>query len=213
MIRINLLPVRQARKRESGRQQLLLGAVVIVLTAVVLIMAVYLPKRTEVQALDTQRVQLEGQLEELRARSAELDGLRQRRGSVEGEVNVLLALEGQRSGPVPILDELKYILNAPANELERAAQAARGWDVGWDPTNLWIESLNEDGEKLSISGRSLRREDAAELSTRMSNSPYFSSVELSGFNSQGGGGSRGAAVQYTFTINAAVDRTASPDQG
>lgn len=213
MIRINLLPVRQARKRESGKQQLLLGAVVLVLTAVVLIMAVYLPKRTEVQQLNDQQQQLQSQLSELRSRSADLDALRQRRSSVEREVNVLLALEAQRSGPVPILDELKYVLNMPINELQRAEQHGKQWDVGWDPTSLWIDSLSENGSTITLQGRSLRREDATELSIRMSTSPFFSNVRLSGFEGRGGSRGAGAATQFSFTISADVDRTARREQG
>ena len=49
MIRINLLPVRQARKRETGRQQLVLFLFLVVLEVVVL----YLVYNTKKQELNT----------------------------------------------------------------------------------------------------------------------------------------------------------------
>lgn len=213
MIRINLLPVRQARKRESGKQQILLGAVVIVLQVVLMLLLLYVPKASEVEALTAQKNSQQGQLRELEARSQELERLQEQRTSLRRQALILDALEANRAGPVQVMDELKTILNAPATELDRAAQAARGWDTSWDPTSLWIERLVETEQSVVIEGLARRRDDGAEFSTRLATSPFFSDVRLDGFREQSAQRGSGES-RFRFTIRATVRYGArGDDQG
>jgi type IV pilus assembly protein PilN len=186
MIRINLLPVRQAKKREYGRQQLVLFFFLIVLEVVVLYM-VYATNQEEFAILsdqvDTMRRELDN-VNELEGRKTTLRAQLQRH---RADRRVLEELQANRIGPGGVLEELKYIMSPPESERERAIQMDRGWDVNVDATSVWLEQLTITPSSFNLRGQAREGRDVAEFllrieSHRPGDDPYFVSPELSEYS-------------------------------
>src|SRR5262245_48859249 len=105
MIRINLLPVRAVKKRELGRQILVLGAAVLVL-ALVLNTAWYLD-RNSTSSRNMDRINgTRARIAELEKVIGEVNNINKRKREVEEKLKVLDELRKGRSGPVRMLDAL-----------------------------------------------------------------------------------------------------------
>ena len=162
MIRINLLPVRQEQRRQFGKQQLFLGVLLLGVEMAVLFTwhRGLVEERNEVQG----RVDaIQAEVNALDSQSQELTRLNEQKQQLEDLQNILEDLEANRAGPVQVLDELKVMLNPPANDLQRVAQDRMGWDTQWDPTNIWLTEFAEDEQQLEVSGKAMSNDDVAEF--------------------------------------------------
>jgi len=178
MIRINLLPVQQDRQRQFGKQQFLVGVVLLVVELV----ALYFVHGNKAEQLDERQDQLgtlQTEIAALREATAQNDQLNQQKESLQQMANVLEDLEANRAGPVQVLDEMKLMLNVPSNELERVSQEVRRWNLQWSPNNLWITDFREVDGAVVINGQAMTNDDIAEFNTRLATSVYFSGVRLS----------------------------------
>ena len=198
MIRINLLPVRQARQRQFGRVQAFLGFVVVIVECIVLFVVLQGKKddRDRIQVTVTQKNQ---EIAERQEANEEIMALENQVTQLQESANVLNELAAQRSGPVAVMDELKMILNRPANELERQRQYQQlGWNVIWDPTSLWITNISENQGEIVLHGQAKTVGDVAEFSSRLATSEHFSSVRLQN-TSVGSGGWMGDIYDFEIT--------------
>lgn len=201
MIRINLLPTRQEYKRQYGKQQLLLGVLLLGVEVAVL----YALHQGDVARLQEERdrsaaVQVE--VNELQQQSDEVNRLNQQKQQLEDLAGILRDLEADRAGPVQVLDELKVMLNPPANDLQRVAQQLQEWDTNWDPRNVWLISFDEQDGEVDIRGKAMTNDDVAEFTIRLANSPYFSDVLL---NSTRAATQTGLGAVFEFDITATVN--------
>src|SRR5438874_11456296 len=105
MIRINLLPVRQVKKRELGRQVLVLMGAVLLLTLV--LNFVWYNSRSSVRDSQQATITLtQNRIAELEKVIGEVNNINKRKKEVEDKLKVLNDLRRQRSGPVRMMDAL-----------------------------------------------------------------------------------------------------------
>jgi type IV pilus assembly protein PilN len=105
MIRINLLPVKQAQKRELGRQWLILG--IVVLLGSVIINYLWWNSRVSTgDKLDKQISDIRSRIAELEKAIGEVNNINMRKKEVTDKLKVLSDLRKKRSGPVRMLDAL-----------------------------------------------------------------------------------------------------------
>src|SRR5688500_2927546 len=96
MIRINLLPMRQVKKREMGRQILVLAAGILVAT--VAGNYSWYSARAAVEAKNAGQIKaVEAQVAELQKKIGEVDKLNARKKEVEEKLAVLATLKAGRS--------------------------------------------------------------------------------------------------------------------
>ncbi len=155
MIRINLLPVKAAQKKEKLRGQLaILGvSVVVVLIGCAGVYASLLGKVSSEQ--DSIR-QKEDEINRLRKTIGEVAHFKKLQKELSGKLEILQALKDGKSGPVHLLDELSHSL----------------------PDKLWITSFKESGGGVSLSGIGLNEETVAQFLRNLEASPYYQNVEL-----------------------------------
>jgi type IV pilus assembly protein PilN len=176
MIAINLLPVRETRKKETERKQaLVLGGVMAGTFAAILMVHVAISRR------------IAGVNEEIRTTQAEIDKLAKQIGDVqkfkkdkadiERKLTVIRQLEANRGGPVHLLDELASRL----------------------PERIWLTKLQEQGGVLTLEGLSIDNETIATYMTRLAQSPYLKNIELERSQLQ-----EGAVKLNEFTIRCEV---------
>jgi len=164
MIKINLLPVREARRRADLHQQgILLG----VLLALAIGGSGYMhyAKGQELERLKSRIAQTEKQIDRYGPQLEQVKTFKKKKEEVQQKLEVIQGLERSRSGPVRILDEL----------------------ATKTPDRLWLTQLRAEGGRLELEGMSLDNEVIAAFLTRLEESPYFDDVELEQTELQGRG--------------------------
>lgn len=155
MIRINLLPVREARRKADLQQQLvLMGAAAV--GSLVLAFGVHQFVRSGVDRANERVAALNTQLAQFKPQQEQVEGFKNKKSEIEQKLEVIQRLERSRSGPVHILDEL----------------ASR------TPERVWLTSLTATGGKIELEGMSLDNELVALFLTALNDSAYFANVEL-----------------------------------
>ncbi|OGP93900.1 MAG: hypothetical protein A2V53_01685 [Deltaproteobacteria bacterium RBG_19FT_COMBO_56_10] len=129
MIRINLLPVRAAKKKESIRFQLTVAGLVTFLVVAVS-MAAYMVVRSEAAGLKEQIASGQQELEQLQKKIGELSKIKEQKRVVEEKLRIISELEANKTGPVKLFQRVS----------------------GAMPDKAWIKSLREDGMVITIEG-------------------------------------------------------------
>lgn len=170
MIRINLLPVRQAKKREYGKQQLVLFFFLVILEAVILY-SFYSARQEEVASLDQRITDLEqavAEVPDLENQQTQLQAqIAQRRATRE----MLANLQSNRIGPGAVLDDLMYVLNSPENQVEDRAQRDRGFETHLRPEGIWLESITVEPTFFEFRGKAIDHNLVSEFMQRLETSP------------------------------------------
>ena len=155
MIRINLLPVREARRAADVRQQAtLLG--IAVGAAVVLATIIHIAKVSAVSSTRRHIVAAQAELRSLEEIRKEVELFMAEQDEIEQKLDVIAALERSRTGPVRIMDEIATRI----------------------PKRLWLTSLSMKQGELRLHGMSLDAEIVAAFMTSLSESSIISKVEL-----------------------------------
>jgi type IV pilus assembly protein PilN len=163
MIRINLLPVRAAKKKETLRQQIIVAALSL---GVVLAAMAYLgiSVSSKIAKVEEKIATINREIEKLKKAEQYSEEIKRKKKAVEAKLNVIEELDKKKSGPVHLMDELtKSIPFDPTAEL---------------PKKIQINSLKEKGGTLELKGLALNNEIIASFMTNLENSPYFMNVNL-----------------------------------
>src|SRR6516164_8364546 len=105
MIKINLLPVRAAKKREFGKQQLVLFALILVLAGI-LNFFWYSRVEGELTGLDRQIATTKTEIAQLEKTIGEVKSIKEDKKALEDKLKILDTLKKGRTGPVKVMDEL-----------------------------------------------------------------------------------------------------------
>ena len=175
--RINLLPVKEARKRESGKQFLaLMGIALLILVGAMY----YWQSETEAELarIEGQNNKITAQLKDAEAKSKQIALMQAEKDELEKQKVVLDGLLEGQAGPVMMLDELSVMLTPVSDPIQKLAQEKRRWNPDWDPKRLWIMSFVESSRKLKIQGYARTNDDLAEFLHRLNTSKHFVEVRL-----------------------------------
>ena len=155
MIRINLLPVRAAQKKEKLRGQLVILILCLILT-VAGCGAAYALLSMKVGDVKADISRNQNEINRLKKTLGEVAHFKRLQEELRGKLDVLDKIKAGKTGPVRLLDELSRAV----------------------PAKLWIDSFRESGGNISISGQGLNEETVAQFMRNLENSPYYQHVEL-----------------------------------
>jgi type IV pilus assembly protein PilN len=155
MIKINLLPVRAAKKKESARQQIsiLLLSVIAVLVIAFGIYSVTLAKISTAQG-------------EIRKSEQEIKRLKEK----IGEIDNIKKFQAEVKKKLDILNQLRRDKTGPATRLAKLSDAV--------PDKLWLTKYAESGGKISLAGVAFNEELIALFMLNLQASNEFTNVEL-----------------------------------
>ena len=155
MIRINLLPIREERRKASARQ---LAAVLVaaVVGSVLLAGAVHWKVRHDIGAAQETAQETQQEIDRFGPQHKQVDEFKKTKAEIEQKLDVIRGLNEARSGPVHMLDEL----------------------ATHTPERIWISKVAVHGGRLAMEGMSLDNELVALFLTSLEESPYFKDVEL-----------------------------------
>jgi type IV pilus assembly protein PilN len=190
MIRINLLPHREAKRKQKQTAfvaMLALGGLLGV--ALVLMVGGY---NASVIATQNQRNQV------LKSANAELDGKIKRIANLKAEIEALKArqqavedLQGDRNQPVYLLDEL----------------------VRQTPDGVYLKSFKQDGQKVLLMGVAQSQERVAELLRNLSgNSPWLERPDLTEVRAAALEKSKTGRKVVEFTLNVSIKRAREKEE-
>jgi type IV pilus assembly protein PilN len=146
MIRINLLPVRAVKKREMGRQVLVLGAGVLAVSLV--LNAVWYLDRNSTSNANLEKIAAtKGRIAELEKVIGEVNNINKRKREVEEKLKVLDELRRGRSGPVRMLDALSTAT----------------------PKKVWLKDFDEKQNLVKLEGTAVSHDDVAEFMRALQN--------------------------------------------
>jgi type IV pilus assembly protein PilN len=155
MVRINLLPVRVSRKKQAGKQQLVLFALVIA--------AGFAGNFVWASARAGELARHEAQLKRTKDEIAQLE-------KIIGEVKNIKVQQQQLREKLDVLDQLKEGRTGPVRMLDELATVT--------PKRLWLTKFEEKGGLAKLSGIAASIDDVSELMSALKRSTHFQAVEL-----------------------------------
>jgi len=155
MIRINLLPVRAAKKREFGRQQVILFALLLVIA---LIGNWYWYSRVdgELAQYDSQISRTHTEIAQLEKTIGEVKSITQDKKALEDKLKILDALKKGRTGPVKVMDELASLI----------------------PSKVWLIDYSETNGAVAMKGAAVSYEDLSAFSKKLKASKHFHDITI-----------------------------------
>jgi type IV pilus assembly protein PilN len=155
MIRINLLPVREERRKANARR-LALTLVAAVAGSLVLSGLVHAKLLHDISSANQMAQQTQAEIDRFGPQLKQVEEFKKTKAEIEQKLDVIQGLNEARSGPVHMLDEL-------ANHT---------------PDRIWVTKIGVKGGRLEMEGMSLDNELVALFLTALEESPYFKDVEL-----------------------------------
>lgn len=190
MIRINLLPHREEKRKHKKTAFIALMVLAgIVGVLVVISVAGYNESRISVQnernlVLQNAIVELDKKIAEIAVLKQEIEALKARQQAVED-------LQGDRNQPVYLLDEL----------------------VKHTPSGVYIKSFRQEGQRVSVVGNAQSQERVAELLRNLAGaSPWLERPDLSEVKAVLLDKSKTGKKVVEFTLNVSIKRPRDKDK-
>ena len=177
MIRINLLPVRAEKKKETARQQGLIAAGVLVLLGAVLA-GVHVTLGSDISEMEKRITERKAEITRLQAVIGEVKEFRKKKRDLEEKIAIISGLEAQQHGPSQVLHELAILV----------------------PEKLWIDSAKNSGTAVSLEGVAIDNQTIAQFMTKLEASAWFEGVRLEVTRQA----TRGGANLKSFSIKATI---------
>jgi type IV pilus assembly protein PilN len=174
MIRINLLPVRAAKKREFGRQQIVFLVLILVLAGIGNYFW-YNKVDGDLTGLDQQIARTRSEIAQLEKTIGEVKSIKEDKKALEDKLKILDSLKKGRSGPVRVMDDLATII----------------------PAKVWMVDYAETGGAVTMVGRAASYEDLSAFSKKLKESKHFSNINIKNARQAADG-----TVDWNITCNA-----------
>jgi len=155
MLEINLLPVREARRKADIRQQLM-QLMFVLLVAVGAIGFWHARVAEEISLSEVRVSQMQNDIKQFKPQLDQVAAFKLKKARLEKKIDVIDGLDRARNGPVHVLAEL----------------AAR------TPERLWLTSVESKANAIQMEGRSLDNELVALFLRGLGESKYFAQVDL-----------------------------------
>jgi type IV pilus assembly protein PilN len=155
MIRINLLPVKAAQKKEMLQGQMIVVVLAMIVTLGICAVA-YTYVTGEVEERQARIDQKQAEIQQLKKKIGEVNRFKKRQKALRAKLDVLDQLKASRVGPLYVLDALYEAL----------------------PEKLWLTKFQEGSGRASMSGIGVNEETVAQFMRNLEESDFFSDVEL-----------------------------------
>lgn len=158
MLKINLLPVRQLKKRAKARKQLF-GMFLLFILVLALLAATGVLQAQKISGLQTDIAALQKEKDSYKPTLDKIAKLKIDREELVRKTEIIKQLKMDSSLTVRTLDEV-------ANRI--------------DNQRMWLESLNQQGSSLQLTGVALDNQSIAQFMDNLKESPFVQDVTLAG---------------------------------
>ena len=175
MIKINLLPVKAAKRREQGQRQLLIGVIVVSRPRSSSIIVFHGTQVARINELREHNTQLSKDIARLKAEIGDYDVIKAQRDELIRQRDAIRRLQANRAGPTFMMRELSDILTpgkGPTFNKEQYEETIKrnpnaGFNPNWDTRRAWLISYAEQNHSVKIKGGAKSDEDVAEFLKRL----------------------------------------------
>ncbi|MBI5967085.1 MAG: PilN domain-containing protein [Deltaproteobacteria bacterium] len=155
MIRINLLPIRALKKKESTRRMFSVFFLSVGLLALV-ILFFHISLSRQISDVEAQMARNNEEIKRLKIDTRDVNKFKTEKEDLQRRLNVIYTLQRAKTGPVRVLDELAMAL----------------------PGKLWLTSLKEKDGKMEIRGLAMDNPTIAQFMTNLEKTGVIKNVEL-----------------------------------
>ena len=174
MIRINLLPYRESRKKESILRQInIFLAVFFIVFVILLYYSIYLGKK--IDDLNTNIKNTKIMLTQAETKAKKVDQIKNELEKLGHKTDVIKSIEMNRRAPVILLENMaKMVAENTSNSTSDASAGNDNKPV----KRLWFTSFEASGEKINIKGIAMDNKTIADFMSRLEESKLYKNVNL-----------------------------------
>lgn len=155
MIRINLLPVRAAQRKEKLRTQVSILSLSLLFVCIIC-GAEYMRMSAKISDKAAEVKVAQQEINQLKKKIGEVSRYKKLQADLKKKLDILQVLKEGKDGPVHLLNELSLAL----------------------PEKLWITSFTTSGTSAKIEGLCLSEKDVALFMRSLEASSYYRDIEL-----------------------------------
>jgi len=185
MLKINLLPIRQLKKRAKAKNQLF-SILFLFLFVLALLALVGFLQAQNIDTLQKRLTSLNKETASYAATLKKIEELKKSRAELERRTDIINKLKADSSLTVRVIDEV-------ANRV--------------DPKRIWLQSLNQQGSSLRLTGIALDNQTVAQFMDKLKASPFVNNVTLTNSSLKVVSGRNLKA----FSINCSVAQPSLPE--
>jgi type IV pilus assembly protein PilN len=190
MLKINLLPIRQLQRQAAARNELFGFAACFVLILLIL-GAISMMQTSRANAIQPEITRLNQEEKKYDTILLEIRKLEQDKKELENRINIIRQLKTDSQLTVHILDEVARRL---------------------DSTRMWLTSLDQQGNSLSLKGIALDNKTIAEFMNALDASDFISDVNLSDSSVTKVAGQDLKAFSLQCAVGISTEKTAQATQ-
>jgi type IV pilus assembly protein PilN len=157
MLRINLLPIRQLKKRAKATNQIV-GFCIIFVCFIVLLCLGVIYQTGKIKSIESNIVELTKEQQRLAPEVAAVDKLKSDKEELDRKISIINKLKEESSLTVHILDEVANVV---------------------DNGRMWLTSFTQQSNSLSLTGIALDNQTVAQFMDMLKKSRFIESVNLS----------------------------------
>jgi type IV pilus assembly protein PilN len=164
MIRINLLPYRESRKKESILRQInIFLAVFFIIFVILLFYSIWLGNK--IDDLNTKIKNTKTLLTQAETQAKKVDQIKNELEKLGHKIDVIKNIEMNRRAPVLLLENMTKMV-ADADSDSKPVK------------RLWFTNFEASGEKVNIKGIALDNKTIADFMSRLEDSKLYTNVNL-----------------------------------
>jgi len=190
MIRINLLPVRAAKKKESVRFQLTVAGLVTALVVIVSL-GIYFSERSQASSISAEIANGNQELAGLQKKIGELSKIKEQKRIVEEKLEIIRTLEAARTGPTKLFKAISESI----------------------PRLAWLVSIKDEGALITLKGFASNDEVVAEFMRRLQRFRALGNVELDVAQRTLEKETSADVVGFTIRLEKIIERPAEKPKG
>ncbi len=156
MLRINLLPIRQLKKRAKAKNQIAVFCVVF-LCFVGILCFISLIQIHKIKSIESSITELTKEQQRLAPEIAAVDKLKKDKEELERKISIIHQLKAESSLTVHVLDQVANVV---------------------DNNRMWLTSLSQQGNSLSLTGIALDNQTVADFMEKLKKSSFIQGVDL-----------------------------------
>jgi type IV pilus assembly protein PilN len=183
MIKINLLPYREEKKKQFIKSQLSIAGLFFVPSILLIILLVFLIS-TKISNTNTQIVKVKAEIKKQKVSLDEIKAFKKEKQTLKNKMQVIEKLEKGKYGPVHIIDHLAINL----------------------PGRIWLTKIDQKSMSMTIDGKALDNISISEYMVNLAKSDYFKSVDLKKIKTDKKKGPTGIQIK-NFSLTTTVTNT------
>jgi len=183
MIKINLLPYREAKRKQLIQSQLIIAGLGII-PSILLILILLFMINAKISGIQAETIRIKADIKKQKVSLEEIKKFKKEKDTLKKKMAVIEKLKKGKFGPVQIIDQLAINL----------------------PGRIWLTKLVQKGMILSIDGKALDNISISNYMVNLGKSEFFKTVDLNRIKTDTKAGPKGFQLK-TFSLNSAITYT------